>query len=168
MRNALIHSRQANNDLKSLLSETIAAAVKVANADMGNIQLLENGMLKLVAHVGFDQPFLEYFAVVLFDSDSACGVGLRTGTRVIVECVATSPVFRDHSRGVLLSAGVRAVQSTPLIGRKGDAIGMLSTHYREPRVFGERECALIDGLAKLISSLIETEVSFGAAQQTGQ
>ena len=45
----------------------------------------------------------------------------------------------QESLGVSLDAGVRAVQSTPLLSSGGTILGMISTHYCEPHRPSERE-----------------------------
>jgi GAF domain-containing protein len=59
--------------------------------------------------------------------------------------VSTSPVFAGMpALEVLLSAGVRAVQTTPLVGRSGRLVGMLSTHYRTAPRFVDRDLHVLD------------------------
>ena len=55
------------------------------------------------------------------------------GTRqpVLIPDVTTDPSFAVH-RNIAESAGFRAVQSTPLINRRGTLLGVLSTHFRSP------------------------------------
>jgi GAF domain-containing protein len=48
----------------------------------------------------------------------ACGTALERGERVIVEDVEQSPVFAGtEALEIQIKAGVRAVQSTPLVSR---------------------------------------------------
>ncbi|HEY1339643.1 MAG TPA: PAS domain S-box protein, partial [Bryobacteraceae bacterium] len=142
------------HDFPHLLEEIVEAGIEITAADMGNIQLLEEGVLKVVAHRGFDRPFLEFFNRV-HSGQAACGSALREGERVIVEDVAASPMFDAAAREALLAAGVRAVQSTPLVSRSGQVLGMFSTHYRTPRRPGDRELRLLDVLARQAADLIE-------------
>ena len=48
----------------------------------------------------------------------------------------------------LNAAGYRAVQSTPLIGRGGEMLGMISTHFRQPHRPSERELRFVDLYAR--------------------
>jgi PAS domain S-box-containing protein len=128
----------------------VDAAIAVTAADMGNIQLLDHGSgaLKIVASRGFDKPFLEFFNAV-HEGQAACGTALRSGERVVIEDVTTSPVFMGTpALEVLLAAGVRAVESTPLLARSGKIVGMLSTHYRTPRHLADQESHALDLLAR--------------------
>lgn len=141
-----------------LLGEIISAVIEITGADMGNIQLLEEGQLRIAAHRGFDAPFLNYFERIREGAATACGAAFETRQRVIVEDVANSTMFSDGpTLGILLDAGVRSVQSTPLITRGGDLIGMLSTHYRAPTQPTERDLRLLDILARQTADLIERQ-----------
>jgi signal transduction histidine kinase len=52
-------------------------------------------------------------------------------------------------------AGIRAVQTTPLVSRRGAILGMLSTHWREPHEPSGRDLRLLDVLARQAADLIE-------------
>jgi PAS domain S-box-containing protein len=68
-----------------------------------------------------------------------------------------SPIFAGNpALDVLLAAGVRAVQSTPLVSRSGQMLGMFSTHYRVPRRPSESQLRMLDLLARLAADLIES------------
>lgn len=124
---------------------------------MGNIQLLDEttGALKIVASRGFDTPFIEFFNSVRDDA-ARCGAVMSGRTRVIVEDVTTSTVFvGTRAQDVLREAGVRAVQSTPLVGRSGELVGMLSTHYRAARSPADRDLRVLDLLARQAADWIE-------------
>ena len=80
--------------------------------------------------------------------------------RVIIEDVTTSPIFiGTEALEVLSEAGVRAVQSTPMVIPSGIIIGVLSTHYGTRRRPTGIELALLDELVSGSVELIE------AAQQ---
>jgi PAS domain S-box-containing protein len=144
-------------DSSSLLLEIVDTAIAVTSADMGNIQLLDrdSGSLKIVADRGFESPFLEFFNAVN-EGQGACGTAMQRGQRVVIEDVSKSPVFvGTPALDVILAAGVRAVQSTPLIARSGRLVGMLSTYYRVPRRPADRDLHVIDQLARQAADWIE-------------
>jgi two-component sensor histidine kinase len=60
---------------------------------------------------------------------------------------------------VLLDAGVRAVQSTPLIDSKGEVLGMISTHFKMPHRPSERELHLLDVLAGQAAMYLQRQYS---------
>jgi PAS domain S-box-containing protein len=149
-------ARESDN-LDKCLHEILDAAIAIAGADKGNIQLLEPeaGVLRIAAQRGFDPPFLKYFEFVR-DDPTTCSAAMRSGERVVVEDVTASPIFvRQPSLNVLIDAGVRAVVSTPLTSSAGNLLGMVSTHFREPRHPAERELGLIEILARQAADYLE-------------
>jgi PAS domain S-box-containing protein len=145
------------HEMGSLMNDILDVAIEISDADMGNIQLFEpgSGALKIVAQRGFESDFLQFIDSV-HDGVAACGKAMELGKRVIVEDVATSPIFADTSAlNVMLSAGARAVQSTPLVSRSGRLVGMFSTHYRKPYRPTERQLTLLDLLARQAADFVE-------------
>src|SRR5262249_13961369 len=63
------------------------------------------------------------------------------------------PSFRP-SLEAARAAGFRAVQCTPLIASGDKLVGMLSTHFREPRRFSAHDLRLIDICARQASDSI--------------
>lgn len=147
----------ASPDLRTSLEEILRGAIEITDAELGDIQQCDTaGAMTIAAQLGFGQPFLDFFARVGPQSDSPCGHALAGGQRVLIEDIATSPLFAEPStRQALLSAGARAVQSTPLSDRTGRFLGMFSTHYRRPHRFGEAEMRWIDLLARQAGNAIE-------------
>jgi hypothetical protein len=144
---------------KTLLSGILAAVIDVTGADMGNIQVYvrETKSLHIQVHRGFQEPFLEFLDSV-DAGHAAYGTALKSGGRVIVPDIANSPIFSGtRLLEVMLDAGIRAVQSTPLIGKSGDVWGMLSTHYRTVGEPGKKDLLLIDYFAGRAAEILEAE-----------
>jgi hypothetical protein len=106
-----------------LLGGILDAGIRITGAEMGNIQLRN----------------------------------VRTGQLEIVVqrgFEAESPIFAGaDALGVLLRAGVRAVQSTPLWSPSGELVGMLSTYHRRAYSPEESDLQLLDMLAGLCHRL---------------
>ncbi len=145
------------SDLTTLLGEFLDAAIEITNADMGDVQLLDaaTGDLRIAAQRGFERSFLAFFNAT-HTGTAASGPAIQARQRMVIDDVASSPAFDSASREVMLGAGVRAVQSTPLVTRSGKVVGVLSTHYRVPACPAERELQLVDVLARQTSDLIES------------
>ena len=104
---------------------------------------------------GFSEPFLEFFDCVC-DGHAACGLAFQNRARVVIEDVADSPVFfRRPALEVALDAGVRAVQSTPLVAPSGSVLGIISTHWRKPQRPSSWDLRLLDLLASNAAECIE-------------
>jgi anti-anti-sigma factor len=118
----------------AVLADAVDVAVRATGATAGNAQLLDpaSGELRIVAHQGFEPPFLDFFQVV-HDSDSACGTALRDRKLVAVSDVARSPIFADSpALDVMIDARARAVMSAPVLGDEGEVLAVISTHF--PRI----------------------------------
>jgi len=158
---ALIPCFYNGNNLQSALKQVLEAAIELTGADFGNIRLWQSatGTLKIATHRGFTSEFLEYFDRV-HDGEAACGTALKTRQRVLVEDVACHPIFKNpRTIEVLLATGVRGVQSTPLFGREGTFQGMLSTHYRTPRLPSQYQLQALDVIARVAGNLIEWKLA---------
>jgi PAS domain S-box-containing protein len=142
-------------EFKPRLEEILDATIALLNADYGNIQLYDSatGALKIVVQRGFRQDFLDYFDNV-HEGTGSCGTALHKRERVIVEDVLTDPIFAPHME-IVNSANYRAVQSTPLFGRNGEPLGMLSTHFRRPHRPSDRELEMADLFVRQAEEMIE-------------
>ena len=116
------------------ISEFLASIIDATEADFGNVQLFDstNQVLRIVAHRGFESEFLDYFDTVSCEDDCLCGAVMNVRIRTVVNDVTVDPIYASDSRGVMLRANVRSAQSTPLVDRSGNFVGMVSTHYRRP------------------------------------
>jgi PAS domain S-box-containing protein len=153
-------------DLQTLLDTVLEATIALHGADFGNVQLYDaqTHTLRIAAQRGFGPPFLEHFAQVSAEEGSACGRALSRGAQVIIPDVAQDPAFASDLAAAR-EAGFRAVQSTPLLTSTGRPLGMLSTHFRQPRRFAARELRLTDLYARLASDALATQLLAHSLQE---
>ena len=144
------------NDIAGCMEEVLQVAIEISGADKGNIQLVDqvSRSLIMMSQTGFDPAFIKFFADG--GNSSACGLAVETKQRVIVEDVRESALFvGTPSYGALIKAGVRAVQSTPLVSSAGNSIGVISTHFNTVRRPTEQEMRLMDLLARQAADYLE-------------
>ena len=134
----------------------LAATVAMLGADRGTMQLLDDtrGALRIMAQRGFTQDFLDGFRDVSAQDDSTCGRALRLGERIVVEDIETDAPFAPM-RPMIRAAGYRAVQSTPLIGRDGMPLGVISTHFKAVHRPSDQELHRLDLYARQAADFIE-------------
>jgi PAS domain S-box-containing protein len=145
-------------DLDSLLNDIMGAAVDIAGADKGTMQLIRPGSesLDIVAQHGFEPYYIDFFSAVSHGTAATCAKAFERGERVIVEDVIESPIFvGTPALDVQMKAAVRAVQSTPIVNRRGKMIGMFSTHWGMPHRPDERVLLYMDLLARQAADIIE-------------
>ncbi len=144
-------------DMGPVLREVVDAAIAISGADMGTIQIWDpqSSKLRIASQHGFPKWWLDFWNEVP-EGRGSCGTALERGARVIVENVEQSPIFAGTpALEIQLKAGVRAIQSTPLIGRSGKLLGMFSTHYRQPQRPHNHALQLLDLLARHAAEIIE-------------
>jgi PAS domain S-box-containing protein len=142
--------------LQEGLNEMLAATMELLGANMGNIRLLDPARRVLTVEVqrGFEQDFLEFFREISAEDNSACGRALRSSERIVIEDVETD-AFYAPLRAIARASGYRAVQSTPLLGRDGKPLGMLSTHWRSPHQPSEQDLRRLDLYLRQATDFIE-------------
>jgi signal transduction protein with GAF and PtsI domain len=147
---------QGNASRDLALAWALEAATSVLSADFGNVQRMHpsGGGLVLEAHRGFGRSFLNFFEYTS-DRHSACGLAMQEHRPVVVEDVECSPIFENtQALEELQKASVRAVRSMPLVDGKGQLVGMMSVHYRSPRLHSEAELRRMRLLANAVAKLL--------------
>ena len=97
---------------------------------LGNMQLMNwnAGCLEIKLQSGFGSAFLDFFARVRIEHGSACARALRCRQTIVIEDIMADAEF-NSCREIVHHAGVRAVQSTPMISSSGALLGIVSTHF---------------------------------------
>ena len=144
------------NRLQEGLGEMLRAVIELLGADKGNVQILnpERNVLTIACQQGFEQDFLDYFREVSAMDDSACGRALRKCEQVVIEDVEHDSGFTPH-RQVVRAEGFRAVVSTPLLGRDGKVLGLLSTHFRSTHRPTDQELRRLELYVRQAADFIE-------------
>ena len=147
-------------NLDPVYNRMLDAAMSVMSSDMASMQLLdpERNQLRLLAWKGFHPRSAVFWKWVYLDSASTCGLALFAGSRVVVPDVETCDFMAgtadlDEYR----RSKIRAVQSTPLVSRSCQLLGMISTHWREPHQSTERALWRMDVLARQAADLLERD-----------
>jgi PAS domain S-box-containing protein len=141
----------------AILKEILEAAVEVSEADFGDVQMVQRGStdLRMVTHRGLSASWLDFWTRRPSPM-GPCTAVLSLGDRVIVEDVSESPLFADaEALSVQVEAGVKAIHATPLRGRSGAILGIISTHFRSRHRPPERVLRFMDLLARQAADIIE-------------
>lgn len=158
-------------NVDALYEKFVDAAVAIMGSDFGTMQMYypergEAGELRLLAARGFGPEALEYWKWVGPDAGSTCAESLRTHTRTIAANIPTcSFTERRNDRAAFEAGGVFAAQSTPLFSRKGELLGMITTHWKKPHQPTEHHLRLFDILAREAADLIERRLAEKALRE---
>ena len=146
---------QDQTELLATINKALKEAIRIMNADKGNIQLYnaDENTLRIVGQQGFNRQFLEHFRIVT-PSYTACGVALKRRQRVIIEDVFTDKDFA-HLWPVFSAYGYVAVQSTPLLRLDKSIIGVISTHFNSPFSPKRKQFRLLDAHLEVLRQTLE-------------
>lgn len=149
------------DDKQTLLEQILDAAIEITKADAGHVELLDHQSRigKVAAHRRLPKACVNYL-----NSDyarhTASSQALKRGDRVSIEDLTKSSIYAGgRALQVFLNAGLRAVQSIPLVSGRGRILGVFSTHYRQPHLPTDRDLLLLDLLARQAADLLERSVA---------
>ena len=161
---------QEGDRLEPLLAEVLDAAIEVSGADSGQVQLLDPVSLDL--RIAVQRGLPSWWADVWNEAARGQGRSAPAGAlraRLVVEDVTTSPLFAGRAAlDAQLKAGVRAMQSTPLLTRGGQAVGVLSTHFGQPHRPDERTLQWLDLVARQAADVILHAQAWAARRESEQ
>lgn len=158
-------------DVEALYDKLVDAAKAIMRSDFASMQqyfphLGAHGELKLLGHRGLTPEAAKFWAWVRADSACTCGVAITRRVRVIAGDVANTDFLAGTAdQATYLAAGIHAVQSTPLLSRHGELVGMISTHWKECHWPSEQDLRSFDILARLAADLIERKTQDDEARR---
>ena len=137
--------------LDALYERVLDAVISLMSADKGSIQKYDAAQdeLQLLVSRGFRPELVALCERIDRKSATSCGMALAAGRRVIVPDTGRSEFIAGTG------AGIRAMQSTPLVSRSGQLLGMMSTLWGKPHFPAEHELRALDVLARQAADLIE-------------
>ena len=135
----------SDKDPDQTLDRILEACIELLGADKGTLQVYDEGSrcLLLKRHRGFSPELEKQYGVVQVGRDCTCGRAIERGERTFTEDVFTDEQvsgMRDFYR----HEGLVACVSTPLLGREGRPLGMLSAHFSRSHRPTEHELGLLD------------------------
>jgi signal transduction histidine kinase len=151
--------------IDALFDHVLDTAVAIMHSDFSSMQVAELNrenalVLRLLAYRGFHPESARHWQIVGMDDQTSCGEALRNSERVCIpdteawDALSGTPDLVAYRR-----SEIRAVQSTPLISRSGEFLGMISTHWRQTYLPSESELRTFDILARQVADLIERKKS---------
>jgi PAS domain S-box-containing protein len=95
---------------------------------------------------------------VIGPSAGSCGTAAYRGEPVIVEDIATDPLWADY-RDLALPHSLCACWSTPVFSSQGKVIATFAMYYREPRRPTQRDQEIIDQITHLAGVAIQQKLA---------
>src|SRR3569623_42053 len=123
------------DNVTALYQQIIDSAVDLMRSDMASLQMFhpETNQLELLSSKGFHPESAVHWKWITSDSKSNCAVALKKQQQIIIPDIERGSLMAgtEDLRHYRLS-GIRGIQSTPLISRAGNIVGMISTHWKHP------------------------------------
>lgn len=145
--------------VEALYEKIVDAAASIMHADFASMQMYHRGELWLLAHRGFAEEAATHWQRVTPQSGVSCGLALGSGQRVIIPDTVKNAALLGAEAGRVRDTGILSMQSTPLMSRGGEVLGMISTHWRAPYRPHEQELQHLDILARQAADLIERSLA---------
>src|SRR5258708_27737908 len=98
-------------------------------------------------------------------SAGSCGTAAYRGEPVIVEDIATDPLWADY-RDLALPHFLCACWSTPVFSSQGKVIATFAMYYREPRRPTQRDQEIIDQVTHLTGIAIQKQLALEKLQRS--
>lgn len=173
----LLHSisveLMGEKDVAALYTKILDAAVAIMRSQFASMQTLDltrgpvggMGELHLLSARGYTEDAVRSFEWVRPDMNTSCGISLRSGHRTVITDVEKyGPLSCTPALEAFLQTGIRAMQTTPLISRSGQLLGMITTHWSQPHEPTARDLRLMDILARQAADLLERTKAEAALQ----
>lgn len=91
---------------------------------------------------------------------------LKFGQRAVIpDFEAWDQIVGTEDLDAFRGPGIRSAQTTPLLSRSGELLGMISTHWSHPHLPSERDLRLLDILARQAADLLERTIAEAALRQ---
>jgi signal transduction histidine kinase/ActR/RegA family two-component response regulator len=155
-------------DPNALYKQILDAATAIMRADFASMHTAKASELYPMEWKGF--PKETAWPSIRWDSPTSCAMAARTGERFVIVDTEQCELFAGRAAALeaLRRSGIRAMQSTPLISRSGELVGVLTTHWRVPYEPTADELRLLDVLARLAADLMERARTIQALREMDQ
>ncbi len=138
--------------LRETLSRIASLVEKLAPPALCSILLLKPDGHHLRPAAGPSLPDLYIEAIdgiEIGPCAGSCGTAAWRKTPVIVRDIAIDPLWAGP-RDFVLSFGLRACWSLPILGNDGTVLGTIAMYYREPRTPTARDWGLLEPASRLV------------------
>jgi PAS domain S-box-containing protein len=145
------------NETQRVFDQIVDTAAAIAHDNMGSLQLLDrkSKSLLLRSSRGLSDRWVEFWKVIE-KCDGICEQTINKKRREIIENVAVNTLYKGKpSYEIQLAEGISALQSTPIISRSGELLGILTTYNYKPGRPDDHSLWILDLLARQTADIID-------------
>jgi signal transduction histidine kinase/CheY-like chemotaxis protein len=163
-----LSARLSNSlELQTVLEQVLSAVTSLQGTDRGVLMLYDRDLdsMSTAASVGFSEVQLNVAERMTTSLQEAGTVTAIISGGIIVEDLESDPVFAPHLAAAL-SAGCRAVCSTPLLTVGGELVGTIATYFDRPHRPSDRETRLVELYGRQAAEFIENARLYRQIRET--
>ena len=154
------------DSLAQILDSLCRLVEEQASGALASILLLEGNRLRHGGAPSLPKAYTDAIdGVVIGPSVGSCGTAAYRGEQVIVEDIATDPLWADY-REVALPHSLRACWSTPVFSSQGTVLATFAMYYREPHSPSLRDQEIIEQITHLAGVVIERRQTIEALRRS--
>jgi PAS domain S-box-containing protein len=154
------------NPLPEILDSLCRLVEEQASGALASILVVEGDRLRHGGAPSLPKAYTDAIdGAAIGPCAGSCGTAVYRGEQVIVEDIATDPLWADY-RDVALPHSLRACWSTPVISSQGNVIATFAMYYREPRRPSQRDQAIIEHITDLAGVAIERKLTYDRLQRS--
>jgi PAS domain S-box-containing protein len=145
--------------LAEILDSICRLVEEQASGVLASILLLDNDRLRHGGAFSLPKAYTDAInGMVIGPSAGSCGTAAYRGEPVIVEDIATDPLWANH-RDLALPHSLCACWSTPVFSSQGKVIATFAMYYREPRRPTQRDQEIFDQITHLAGVAIQQKLA---------
>ncbi|PYK28034.1 MAG: hypothetical protein DME59_03290 [Verrucomicrobia bacterium] len=150
----------AKGDSLAQILDSLCRLVEEQASDvLASILLLDRNRLRHGGAPSLPRDYTNAIdGIVIGPCAGSCGTAAYSGRQVIVEDIATDPLWADY-RDVALPHNLRACWSTPIFSSQGKIMATFAMYYREPRSPSPSDQQVIEQITHLAGIAIERKLT---------
>jgi PAS domain S-box-containing protein len=154
------------NSLAEILDALCRLVEEQASGVLASILLLDGDRLRHSGAPSLPKAYMDAIdGAVIGPSAGSCGTAAYRGEQVIVEDIATDPLWAAY-RDLALPHSLRACWSTPVFSSQGKVIATFAMYYREPKRPSPRDQEIIEQITHLAGVAIERKLTQEALRRS--
>src|ERR1700676_4904465 len=159
-------SQDAGYSLAEILDSLCRLVEAQAGDVLASILLVEGDHLRHGGAPSLPKAYTDAInGTVIGPSAGSCGTAAYRREPVVVEDIATDPLWADY-RDLALPHSLRACWSTPVFSSQGDVIATFAMYYREPQRPTRRDQEIIDQVTHLTGIAIQKKLALKKLQRS--
>jgi len=154
------------NPLPEILDGLCRLVEEQASGALASVLLVQGDRLKHGGAPSLPKAYTDAIdGVLIGPSVGSCGTAAYSRQQVIVEDIATDPLWTDF-RDAALPHSLHACWSTPVFSSHGQVIATFAMYYREPRRPSPRDQEIIQQITHLAGVAIERKLTYDQLQRS--